>query len=368
MITLITGTPGTGKTAYVVSELEKITDRPIFVDGIPDLLLPHDVAPAVGEWVDVDHDESGATSHKWKLPANSIIVVDEAQRSFRPRPTGSKVPEYVAALETHRHAGLDFWFITQHPSLLDVNIRRLVGRHIHVRNTPIGRRLHESTQVFNPEDKTEREATVTRPYKLPAQVFGKYRSAEVHTKSGKRLPLSFYAMIIAIFGFLAVAYYGYGSIKDKMQPEAKPVAAAPATVVAPSSIAPGHAPTDSSTLLVEFDPRIRGRPETAPAYDSLRQVKNMPVVAGCIQTPKKCTCQTQTGTDAGLDRSQCLAWLANPPFDPYREKPFTTPGQLADESRPAATGGVARSSEKLPAVNEGETRSPTPPPPERTTT
>jgi len=351
MITIITGTPGTGKTAYVVSELEKITGRNIYVDGIPDLILPHDPAPPVPDWVTVESDESGATSHRWNIPANSIVIVDEAQRSFRPRPTGSKVPDYIAALETHRHAGLDFWFITQHPALLDVNIRRLCGRHIHVRNTPIGRRLHEATQVFDPENKSEREATVTRPYKLPSQVFGKYKSAEVHTKSGKRLPLSFYAMLVAIVGFVGVAYYGYSSIKSKMEPA--PVAQAPAlpekaAVPQPASPAPlgGLVPLDAATMLVEFDPRVKGRPETAPAYDGLRQVKNMPVVAGCIQTASKCTCQTQSGTDAGLDKMQCAAWLKNPPFDAYRDHTITVASSEARLAAPAAEQGVPSSQQQ----------------------
>lgn len=321
MITIITGVPGTGKTAYVVSELEKTTGRNIYVDGIPDLLLPHEPAPAVQDWVTVKHDESGATSHEWNIPANSIIIIDEAQRSFRPRPTGSKVPDYVAALETHRHAGLDFWFITQHPGLLDVNIRRLCGRHIHVRNTPIGRRLHESTQVFDPENKTERESAVTRPFKLPSHVFSKYRSAEVHTKSGKRLPMSVYVVGIAVIAFAAVATYGYQSIKGKLSPE--PVKQAAIAPGQPPQSIPGQVVTkpDTASMLVEFSPLVPGRPETAPAYDALRQVKNMPVVAGCIQTPTRCSCQNQQGLDAGLDNMQCEAWLKNPPFDPYRDQP-----------------------------------------------
>ena len=107
MITIITGTPGTGKTSYVVAELMNTTGRNIYVDGIPELSLPHEVAPPVDQWVTVGEDDSGATSHQWNFPPNSIIIIDEAQRSFRPRPSGSKVPDYVAALETHRHAGLD---------------------------------------------------------------------------------------------------------------------------------------------------------------------------------------------------------------------------------------------------------------------
>jgi hypothetical protein len=37
-------------------------------------------------------------------------------------------------LEIHRHYGIDFLFITQHPQLLDTTIRALVGMHRHVRS------------------------------------------------------------------------------------------------------------------------------------------------------------------------------------------------------------------------------------------
>lgn len=68
-----------------------------------------------------------------------------------------------------------------------------------------------------------------------------------------------------------------------------------------------------------FDPRVPGRPETAPAYDALRVVKQMPQIDGCMQTKKTCICYTQQGTNAGLDRGQCLEWMANRPFNAYAE-------------------------------------------------
>ena len=47
MITLITGTPGSGKTAYALDmmiRLQKLDNsRPLFVHGIPDLKLPHQI-------------------------------------------------------------------------------------------------------------------------------------------------------------------------------------------------------------------------------------------------------------------------------------------------------------------------------------
>jgi zona occludens toxin len=339
MITIITGTPGTGKTSYVVAELMQTTGRNIYVDGIPDLALPHEVAPPVTQWVTVGEDESGATSHKWNFPPNSIIIIDEAQRSFRPRPAGSKVPDYVAALETHRHAGLDFWFITQHPALIESNVRRLCGRHVHIRNTALGRRLHEWTQVEDPESTTSRASAVTRPYKLPKEAFSKYKSAEIHTKNKARLPLSFYVVIAAVIGFLAVAWMVYSTIKAKTTPE-KPVTTEQQAPVNSQSVVQSSTPViDPAEMMQEFVPRVPGRPETAPAFDTLRVVANMPVVTGCVQTSTRCTCINQQGLDAGLDSLQCKAWLQNPPFDPYTVKATVQEGRGSTDKPPQKATG-----------------------------
>ncbi|MBN0764816.1 hypothetical protein JTM21_40815, partial [Pseudomonas aeruginosa] len=77
--------------------------------------------PAIkAQWIEFDHPQ------EWfKLPQNSIIVIDEAQTFFRTRPQGSKVPEYASALETMRHSGHEVHAITQSPTLIDHHIAEL---------------------------------------------------------------------------------------------------------------------------------------------------------------------------------------------------------------------------------------------------
>ncbi|MFQ2571925.1 zonular occludens toxin domain-containing protein [Aeromonas caviae] len=126
MITLITGTPGSGKTLRCVEILAELRDsadpkvrsRLIF-SNIADL------APEIGAVTEFD-------PLCWMdLPEGSLIVVDEFQDFWPSRPSGSKRPESVAALNTHRHKGVDFILLTQHPGLVDQDIRALVGRHLH---------------------------------------------------------------------------------------------------------------------------------------------------------------------------------------------------------------------------------------------
>lgn len=126
MITLITGTPGSGKTLRCVellaelrnSDDAKTRSRLIFanVNGL---------APEIGAVAEFD-------PLKWMdLPEGSLIVIDECQDFWPSRPSGSRRPESVAALNTHRHKGIDFVLLTQHPGLIDQDIRALVGRHLH---------------------------------------------------------------------------------------------------------------------------------------------------------------------------------------------------------------------------------------------
>lgn len=111
MLYLITGVPGSGKTLKMMSDLMNRPDlknRPLYLDGIPEVkgdIIPNQPIP---------EGESMQTWHKW-APPGAILVIDECQRVFRPRPSGSKVPDYVAELETQRHRGIDIFLLTSIP-------------------------------------------------------------------------------------------------------------------------------------------------------------------------------------------------------------------------------------------------------------
>lgn len=108
MLYLITGVPGSGKTLKMISDLmtrDDLKNRPLYLDGIPEVdgqIIPN---------LPIPEGETMQTWHKW-APTGAILVIDECQRVFRPRPSGSKVPDYVAELETHRHKGIDIFIDT----------------------------------------------------------------------------------------------------------------------------------------------------------------------------------------------------------------------------------------------------------------
>jgi zona occludens toxin len=316
VITLITGAPGAGKSSYIVAELLEFVrrhpERPVFVGGIPGLCVSHEVLPDAAEWVEPSDTANG---WRWRFPDGALLILDEAQSVFRPRATGKAVPPHVAALEVHRHQGLDIWLATQAPGLIDANVRRLVGRYIHLRSTWAGRKLLEWSECVDPSSRSERTASVQRGWKLPKGVFGQYQSASLHTVQKRRLPRQVWIVAVLLAFLVSGGWYMYGRIYGGGYiPE--PPAGLAVNGASPGS---GVAPYGSGGALKpeDFIPRVRGRPESAPLYDQVRQVHQMPIVVGCVATADRCTCFTQQGTDAFLDSEACRAWISHRPFQPF---------------------------------------------------
>ena len=317
MLYLLTGVPGSGKTLKVVSMLAKQKDfmnRPLYVDGILDLKIPHEEIP---------EGESIQTWPKW-APPGAIIVVDECQRIFRPRPSGSKVPDYVAELETHRHRGLDFLLITQHPRLIDVHLRGLIEHHTHFGKTNLGlrRKLEWTTGgAKDPESRANIREALISVYRLDKSVYGLYKSAEEHTKIRTKRSKVLYLIPIAI-AMLGGGLYYFASFWKNMEkpietagqtaqahvaaqaasPEAQAAAAPAADDGAAGQYAAAKVQTPSEPpkphlTEEDYQPRIAERPETAPIYDGMNKaVKVMPWPSACVKSDNGCNCYTDQGS------------------------------------------------------------------------
>lgn len=343
MLYLYTGVPGAGKTLYAVSNLVKRKDfkeRPIFVDGIKD--LDHDKI----NYFDIPDGETIQTWPKW-APPGSIIVIDECQRVFRPRPSGSKVPDYVSELETHRHRGLDFILITQHPRLIDVHLRGLIEHHTHLGKTNLGirRKLEWTTGgAKDPDSRANIREALVSVYKLDKSVYGLYKSAEVHTKirTGRSKLLILLPLCFCIIGYGIWSFTGFwskfsGEYQQKLnqqqvkqaqtiKSDQNQIQAASEPVLSGQYASMNNASDlklDSRSYLSEEDykPRIDGQPHTAPIYDSLNKaVKTMPYPVACVKNANRCTCYTDQGTPIKeLRKSQCLDYVANGIYNPYKD-------------------------------------------------
>lgn len=326
MITVITGAPGTGKTSALVSMLSEIgKDRAVYVSGIPDLQIKHEALDDPSTWPDT-------------VPDGSVIVIDEAQRVWRPRGPGQKVPVDIAALETHRHRGIDFYVITQAPRLIDTNVRALVGRHVHLRELGLlGRWWYEWPEIAENCAASWKTAPIKKRYSLPKAVFGKYKSASVHIKPVRSVPWIVMVMFLALIGTGVAVWQAAKIVKEKGMGIGAPVPAQMAGTVAPAPAQVQAAPERSVIDdRVAWIPRVSMRPESAPAYDAVRVVAVMPIVAGGVCMGEKCKCITQQGTDAGLTPDECKRWIDNPPFDPYAkpDQRMVAPHQAGVMPRP----------------------------------
>jgi len=332
MITLITGAPGTGKSNAVVSMLEGfVKERAVYVFGIPDLKIKHQALDDPTTWPD-------------SVPDGSVIVLDEVQNVWRPRGPGQKVPDHVSKLETHRHRGLDFYVITQGPNLVDSNVRALTGRHVHLRDLGIlGRWWYEWPECADNCRTAWKNAPIKKRYRLDKSAQSKYKSASIHVKPVRSIPWMLVVMVIALVLVGVMTWKSYGAINAKMHPKGldgdKPSALASGLPVAP--VAPQPTFIDDRVAWV---PRVSNRPESAPAFDQLRKVAVMPVVAGGLCSPKGCKCYTQQATDAGLSDAECRDWVNRRPFDPYTPNGavggtasgYTPTGQGSPDAAPAA--------------------------------
>jgi len=304
MITLFTGSPGAGKTAFLVDFLSKnCGDRPIYSDGLDGLLLPHFSVDS-SDW----HNQ---------LPDGAILVVDEVQRVWRPRGPGAKVPESVSELETHRHRGIDIFVTTQSPRLVDANVRALIGRHIHIRDTGIlGRYWYEWPECN--ESMAWKACINKRRVSLPKKAFELYKSASLHTVPQRGIPRALFIGIASLLIFTILAFMAYRIIQKSQSP-APDNKNNTLTVTNPSN---NSITSDVNKLSiddrVDFIPRVSSKPESAPAYDHLRKISVMPVVVGGYCQGERCKCITQQGTDPGLSNDECRTWIHSRPFDHYR--------------------------------------------------
>lgn len=316
-IELQTGLPGACKTLYTLDRVEalrKKTDRPVFYHGI-------DIYPdKLPEWQKLDSPEDW-----YKCPPESIVILDEAQKLFRPRPNGSKVPEYESALETHRHGGIDLILLTQRPRLISSNVRELVGRHLH------SHRIFgmEKSNIYQWSEcqlntQSRKNADSMLVYFFNKKVFTWYKSAEAHTIKAS-IPMKVW-LLLAVIVFVPLAFwYAMHSIGDKAEDISPTQQAAQqrAGGGAPSGQdAPGQAKRvmSSAEYVNQFVPRVEGLAYTAPAYDEVTKPVRAPYPAACVQGPARCQCYTQQGTKLEVPKDLCQGIVAGGFFMAWDER------------------------------------------------
>lgn len=209
MITLITGTPGSGKTLYAVTRLIKeINENP----------ERHIYADITGLKIDGVH----LSPDDWRdAPDGSLIIYDECQyRAMFKRGRGASAYSAVLDLTTHRHTGKDIWLITQTPSYLHKDVLAVVGEHYHL-DRPMGAKLANLYRYRQAEEKPGGTTVKARAesrtlFKYDKKVFDYYDSVDVSDENAnhKKLKIPLWKVLPLIVGLLILVYTFYNIAFD----------------------------------------------------------------------------------------------------------------------------------------------------------
>ena len=339
MIYLITGTPGTGKTAFAVSSIinnreglfkyetedGETVDRPLYfchIDGLDEKALK---AHRLTE------EQIQSAPLNELVPQGSVVIVDEADYAYPTRAAAKEVPPYVKTLKELRHDGFTLILMTQHPSMLDSYLRNLVGKHWHLERKQVGTKLYEFYRCeTNIASACAAKGVTSDFYKPDKRAFKYYKSASVHIKFKKKLHPVFYGMGLLLVCAPLFFYYSSGRFKRYVGAEEQPAAVAIAETSAPAqqqaaadnypAAPPMAASVPIGAKVEDYRPRIASLQETAPIYDSLRQVADFPRRVACVASADSCNCYSQQATILpNISTAECRAIVKQRPFDPYRK-------------------------------------------------
>ncbi len=345
MFVLRTGLQGNGKTLNTIKEVDAkahAEGRVVYYCNVTGFNPGH---PAIkADWRPFD------TPDKWfELPANSIIVIDEAQTWFRIRSQGSKVPDYASRLEIMRKDGHELHAITQSPKLIDAHMRELCNMHIHY-NRGFGGKVIKRWTFQKPEvsvnsNKLHFENGESTRIVIDKTYFGCYESVKEGTGHHMRFrpPQAMYVVGACLLIGAVLVYRLVDRYHDKVDPKAsEPVAAAAAESLSPFQLPGGsgssvvHVTTEQ--YIAERTPRIVGVPSSAPIYDELTKpvafpkpscyaTKSDEIIANKRKTLRLgnrhgqlhgCGCLSQQGTRMDIPFEACMNMVENGSFDPTK--------------------------------------------------
>ncbi|WP_187359969.1 zonular occludens toxin domain-containing protein [Chitinolyticbacter meiyuanensis] len=326
--TLFTGLQGNGKTLAVVTHIAELAakltadDPPIYTHGIKAL--------------SINRCASLLDPNKWyELEVGVTVVIDEAQKVFPTRPNGSARPAKVAAFEDMRHSGKQAILITQHPGLIDSDLRKLINRHVHLERI-MGRQMSqwlEWPKVHTPENKADRKKAASHFWAFPTKNYALYKSAEVHNLKPAMPKALKYTIGIMLAGVLLAIAAGVFIMMQAKNPgiasaEASSPASAPAGQAAPQ-------PAGQFTREEKLDyfaarvPRLAGLPHTAPAYDDITAPRIAPKPVACAVMGDTCKCFTQQATlIPQMDQATCKRIVAEGWFDESADQVAESPARI----------------------------------------
>jgi len=289
MFTLITGTPGAGKSLKAIElilEVVKKNKRDDEHDPTPVTTIYSNIAGLKIEGVKPLPED-------WReCESPAMWVLDEAQYRFPATGRrGLDEDPIVSEIATHRHYGIDLVMITQHPQLISSHVRKFVGRHYHLdrRFGSAAVTVYVADNLMNVDSglkSNEHEAWVH-----PKKLFDYYESASLHINN-KKLPKGLRNMIFFL-GALVVfsAVMAYNSV----------------------GFFTGHS-AGQAALAKQHNLKVASS-DGVQSYAQTKVEENINVYAGCITSTRGCRCYLEDGTPAYQEESECRNTFENLPMN-----------------------------------------------------
>ena len=279
------------------------------------------------------------------IEKDSLVVIDELQNFF-PNVKTKLDDKMMKFVSEHGHHGLDI--LTMGQNLMDCHSvwrRRTERKLMFFKLSATGRENSYSWTAYqaipqNGRDPAWAKAT-SGTKKYDEKYFGTYKSHDDGTQNkgnyqDKRFNVfsrkSITVGIPVIFTLVGIGcwyLYGYFAHPTEhivvMKKEPQQVTSATqqngqhSTQQAQASQSTQQQQQVDTANPINFRPRYMGHPESAPAYDSMRQIKAMPLVYACIADSDRCQCYTDQATRIDMVDGECRKHLQNTVYNPYKE-------------------------------------------------
>lgn len=340
MINLIVGTPGSGKTQFMISKILEIMKendkleeqglerRKIYSD-IKELLIP-EVDPAPDDWRDT--------------PDGSIIIYDEVQmrREFEYKGNQYSQDPMIKDLTIHRHTNKDLWLITQDSQRIEKGIHKLIDRMFYIKR-PASKPTYTNVFEFdkwlsNPEPAANRNAKFKKyldfyRFNFSDKYQSLYKSASDHSSIKFKLPKQlfvFLGIFLAVIAFVLIALMNTDTFNTKRFEEKNGIAQEN-TSIGDNAVPKKDLKKDNQSVNVSLDLNVECRkgvnvekPECVKWFNDL----------------------SKNGSSVTASGVQTVSYNPNKPYD-FEYKPQVQPTDF-----PRMSGVVKLSSGRLMAIDQ----------------
>lgn len=218
MLTLVSATPGSGKTLKCVELIYDALNRGhVVYSNILGLLVPGVIK------IDTDTDWRDLDGFKRTMPGTEHLPIsvfyDEAHEhqgfcdpaliTITDKQKIKDVQDIGRSLSMHRHFGFDIYLITQHPSKLAKFVITDIGRHLFLRRVFNMQRstIYEFPEAHVYVTKSVRDDAVNKTiWKFPKHLFGTYTSTETNTHK-TNIPQKYLYMAAIFLVFIIYILY-----------------------------------------------------------------------------------------------------------------------------------------------------------------